>query len=137
MSTAPTSAPSELPAIRMDLPEVRAEHDALAAQLATRRSIDRVRRAAYLGFAGFIGVLLTAKLGWDRYAWRRTPAQIEYLRTHPLKGPPFFMWLAMAAAVVLLGLTIRELVAARRLMREEDALLDRFRALRRTLGFEG
>jgi hypothetical protein len=34
--------------------DLRREHDALAARLEARRSIDLVRRCAYSGFAGFV-----------------------------------------------------------------------------------
>jgi hypothetical protein len=115
---------------------LRAEHDALAKRLEIRVSVDRVRRAAYLGFAGLIGFGMTLKLAWDRYAWVRTPAEIEYLKAHPFKGPPIFMYLAMGATCVLLSMTIRALLEARRLMREEDALFARLLALRKQLGFD-
>ena len=52
------------------------------------------------------------------------------------KGPPVFLYLAAAAAVVLLRLAIRDFVRARRLMREEDARFARLRALRDALGLE-
>ncbi len=51
-------------------------------------------------------------------------------------GPPFFLYLATAAAVILLLLAIRSLRLVRRLMREEDALFARLCALRGALGLE-
>jgi hypothetical protein len=110
---------------------LRAEHDALAARLEIRHSIDHVRRGAYEGFAAVIGFGLAVKLAWDRWG---TPAP-GVVRKIPT-GPPLFFYLAVVVAVVLVVLTVRELVRARRLMREEDALFARLVALRGALGLE-
>ncbi len=114
-----------------DTAALRAEHDALAARLEIRRSIDHVRRGAYVGFAALIGAGLAVKLGWDRWG---TPAP-GVVRKVPT-GPPVFFYLAVVLAAVLVILTLREASRARRLMREEDALFSRLLALRGMLGLD-
>ncbi|WP_242356010.1 MULTISPECIES: hypothetical protein [unclassified Anaeromyxobacter] len=110
---------------------LRAEHDALAARLEIRRSIDHVRRGAYVGFAALIGIGLAVKLGWDRWG---TPAP-GVARKIPT-GPPVFFYLAVVLAAVLAALALREALRARRLMRDEDALFSRLLALRGMLGLD-
>jgi hypothetical protein len=107
---------------------MRAEHDDLAAKLATRRSVDLVRRGAYVGFAAFVGVGLSVKLAWDRWGTPRPgiPRKVFH-------GPPLFFFLAMAATIVLVVLAIRAFTRAVRLGREEDRLFARMRALRDAL----
>ena len=107
---------------------LQAEHDALAERLAVRRSIDEARKALYQVFFGLLSVGLTVKLAFDRWGPLK-PGVIR--RIH--RGPPLFLWIAAAVAIVLLLLAIRALVRSRRLMREEDALFARYRALRATL----
>ncbi len=107
---------------------LRAEHDALLSLLAVRRSIDEVRKGAYLVFAGLLGTGLSVKLAWDRWGVPR-PGVVRKLRS----GPPILLWLAAAAAVALLVLSIRSFLRARRLMREEDALHARLLLIRGTL----
>jgi hypothetical protein len=106
---------------------LRAEHDDLARKLATRRSIDHVRRGAWAAFLLVITGGLAGKLAWDRWA-----------STHPraFKGPPVLVHLALAAALVCLALAASAFVRARRLMRQEDRDFERLRALRRELGLE-
>jgi uncharacterized membrane protein len=108
-------------AARADDAKLRAEHDALAASLAARASIDHARRGAYLGFATLLVVGLSLKLGFDR--WFST-------RVARFRGPPVLFYLAATMALVLLVLTVLEVVRARRLMRAEDARFARLRALR-------
>ena len=110
---------------------LRAEHDALARQLEIRRSIDVARRGAYLIFAGLIASGASVALAWDRWG-KLKPGLVRKVA----KGPPVFLYVAMAAAVVLLILAIRAFVRARALMREEDARFARLRALRDALGLE-
>jgi hypothetical protein len=110
---------------------LRAEHDELARGLATRFSVDEARKALYLLFFGLLSVGLTAKLAWDRWGTLR-PGVVR--RVHP--GPPLFLWIATAAAVVLLLLAIRFFARSRRLMRDEDGRFARLRALRDTLGLD-
>ncbi len=110
---------------------LRAEHDALARRLEIRRSIDVARRGAYQIFAGLIAVGAAIALAWDRWGALR-PGQVR----KPVTGPPFFLYLATVVALVLLVLAIRSFVHARRMMREEDALFARLRALRGALGLD-
>jgi hypothetical protein len=117
----PSSAPDPL----------RVEHDALAARLDARRSIDEVRKGAWTIFLGAIAVGLTAKLAWDRWGVL-APGVVR--RVH--RGPPLFLWMAGAAAIVLLAVAIRCFLRARRLMREEDEAFARLRALRGRLGLD-
>jgi len=110
---------------------LRAEHDALAERVAIRRSVDRARRGFQLLFTGFLGVLLSVKLAWDR--WGVLPPGVER-RTPP--GIPLYLYLAMAVTVVLLVFAVRTFLASRRLGREEDALFAQVLALRNQLGLD-
>jgi hypothetical protein len=107
--------------------DLRAEHDALAARLAARRSVDELRKAAYAGFAGVIAGGLAAKLAFDRW-----------VSLHPTRyqGPPVFLFVALVAAVALLACTARWAAHGRRHQREEDALFARLLALRARLGLD-
>lgn len=107
---------------------LRAEHDALARRLEARASIDAARRGAYQIFAGLVAVGASVALAWDRWGQLK-PGLVR----KAVKGPPVFLYVATAVAVVLLALAIRSFLRARRLMRDEDALYARFTALRRTL----
>lgn len=109
---------------------LRAEHDALAARLEVRRSVDELRKALMVFFAGLISVGLTVRLAWDRWGPLK-PGVVR--RTH---GPPILLWLATATAIALLLLAIRFSTRARGLMREEDVLWDRFRKIRGALGID-
>ena len=121
MSTAP------LPDASPDT--LRAEHDALLARLAVRRSIDEVRKGSYLVFAGLLGAGLSVKLAWDRWGIPK-PGVVRKLRA----GPPILLWTVVAAAIALLVLAIRAFLRARRLMGEEDALHARLLGIRGALG---
>ncbi len=110
---------------------LRAEHDALGARLAARRSIDELRKALYLLFFGLISVGLTVKLAWDRWGVLK-PGVVRKVHA----GRPLFFLAATVVTVVLLANAIRGLVRARALMRDEDALFARFRALRARLGLD-
>lgn len=120
-----TATPAKDPAA------LRREHDALAARLEVRRSIDCIRRGAYLGFAALIAIGLAVKLAWDRWG-TVPPGAVRKIPT----GPPLFFFLAAALAAVLVAVTLRDLLRARRLMREEDALFARLVALRGVLGLD-
>jgi hypothetical protein len=111
-------------AAQADDAKLRAEHDALAASLAARTSIDHARRGAYLGFATLLALGLAARLAFDR--WFST-------RVTRFRGPPVFFYAAASLAVALLVLAAVEVVRARRLMRAEDARFARLRELRRRL----
>ncbi len=110
---------------------LRAEHDALAARLAARRSVDVARKALLQIFVGLVSVGLTVKLAWDRWGVLKPGVP----RVHHA-GPPLFLWIAMAFTIVLLVLAIRSFSKARRLMRKEEALFTRYRQLRETLGLD-
>lgn len=103
---------------------LREEHDALAAALAARSSIDHARRGAYLGFAALIAAGLSAKLAFDR--WFST-------RVTRFRGPPVFFYVAAVVTLVLVAAAAVEAVRSRRLMREEDARFARLQELRRRL----
>jgi hypothetical protein len=118
-STSPAAAPDDA---------LRAEHDALAQRLAVRRSIDEARKALYEVFFGLLAVGLTVKLSFDRWGPLK-PGVVRKLH----RGPPLFLWIAAVVAIVLLVLALRGLLRSRRLMREEDALFARYRAVRATL----
>ena len=107
---------------------LRAEHDDLARRLEVRRSVDVARRAIYQLFFGLLSVGLSVKLAWDRWGVLK-PGVVRKLH----KGPPLFLWVAIALALVLLVLAVRSFVTTRRLQREEDALYARYRALREAL----
>ncbi len=100
---------------------LRAEHDRLASKLASRRSIDAMRRGAYAGFALVVTGGLSVKLAHDRWG--------PY---HPLifKAPPVFFYLALAAALTCLAVACISFAQARRHMLIEDADFARLRALR-------
>ena len=104
-----------------ELAELRSEHDDLARRLATRGSIDLVRRGAYTGFVAFIASGLAAKLAYDR--WFST-------RVNRFKGPPVYFFVALSVAVILAVTASWFLLRARRTMRTEDALFARMRQLR-------
>ncbi len=110
---------------------LRAEHDDLARRLEVRASIDELRNALIRLFFGLIASGLTIKLGWDRWGVLK-PGVVRKLH----HGPPLFLWIATAAALILLLLSIRALVRARRLARDEDRLFARFRQLRDELGID-
>src|SRR5689334_15443591 len=110
---------------------LRAEHDALAARLETRTSIDLLRRALYTLFVGLIGAGASVKLAWDRWGPLKPGVVRKVVGTRPL-----FLYVATTITVVLLLAAIGWLLRARRLAREEDALFARFRALRATLGLD-
>ncbi len=106
---------------------LRAEHDGLSLKLASRRSIDAMRRGAYAAFALVITSGLSAKLAYDRWG--------PY---HPraFKSPPVFFYLALAAALTCLAVAGLSFAKARRQMRVEDADFARLRALREQLGLD-
>ncbi len=107
--------------------DLRAEHDALAARLESRRSVDLVRRGAYGGFLALIGTGLAIKLAYDRWL---------SVRATRFKGPPVFFYAAALVAALLVAFTAWNLVRAVRLMRQEDADFARLRELRSQLGLD-
>jgi hypothetical protein len=131
----PDASPASLSAPPMraesDARSQRAEHDELARRLEIRTSVDEARKGLLRLFAGLIAVGLSVKLGWDRWG---TLAPGAVRKVH--EGPPLFLWIACSAAVALLALAVRALLAARRLSRDEDRLYDRFRRLRAEMGLD-
>jgi len=127
--------PAPVPGPSADPGSLRAEHDALAARLAARASIDLVKRAAILGFVAFIALGLSAKLAFDRWApeaWWPVGAP----RPEQVPGAPLFFLLAAIATGALVAFSVRNVIRARRLMREEEALFARLLALRAALGLD-
>jgi hypothetical protein len=110
---------------------LRAEHDDLARRLEVRHSVDELRKGLVRLFVGLLAVGVATKLGWDRWGVLR-PGIVR--KVH--HGPPIFLWIATAVALVLLGLAVRALVRARRLSRDEDRLYSRFVRLRADLGLD-
>lgn len=106
---------------------LRREHDEIAERIAARRSIDLIRKGAYTGFAALIASGLAIKLGYDRWFSARVTR---------FRGPPVYFIVAAACALVLATLAIVFVVRARRIMRAEDALFARLRALRDRLGLD-
>jgi len=108
--------------------ELRAEHDAVAERLASRRSIDHVRRGAYAAFLSLLTAGLAGKLAYDRWF---------SVRVTRFQGSPAYFFLAAAAAAALLvAFTAWSLGRAARLMRTEDADFARLRELRARLGLD-
>jgi hypothetical protein len=106
---------------------LRAEHDALAARLAVRGSVDLVQRGGVLTFFTVLAFGMSCKLAWDRWGW------LPVGRPPPPPGIPLWFLLALLVTLVLLGLALRAFRQAGALRREEDALFDRMRGLRRRL----
>jgi hypothetical protein len=106
---------------------LRAEHDALAEKLHTRRSIDEIRTAAYAGFATALSMGLTLKFAWDRWGWSKLP------KPPPRGRFPTLVTLAFVLFCVLLAVTVRAVRRARAHQAEEGALIRRFEELRRAL----
>jgi hypothetical protein len=108
---------------------LRTEHDELATRVATRRSIDDVRRGAYASFGVVVAFGLSVKFAWDRWGWGPRPAR-----------PPGRYPLLLLAAVVLvlvLGLVaVRAFRRARRAMKVEDRDFARLQEIRRRLGMD-
>lgn len=107
---------------------LRAEHDALSARLAVRRSIDSVRVGAYASFLLLVTGGLALKFAWDRWGWgpKLTP---------PSRAPVLFL-LALGLAVACLFVVVTAFRKARRLGVEEDRDFARLQELRKELGIE-
>jgi len=108
-------------------PELRAEHDRLAARLAVRRSIDHARRAAYGAFFSLVLSGLALKLAWDRWF---------SIRVTRFRGPPIYLFVTAAVALCVLGYTVLSYLRFRRLAQGEDAEFARMKALRARLGLD-
>jgi hypothetical protein len=108
---------------------LRAEHDELAARVATRRSIDDVRRGAYASFGVFVTVGLSIKFAWDRWGWGPKSAR-------PMGRYPLLFLGAVALATVLLYVATSAFARARRIMKVEDRDFARLQEIRRRLGMD-
>jgi hypothetical protein len=106
---------------------LREEHDRIAEEIGTRRSVDHVQNGGVLAFFSFIGVGLTAKLAWDRWGW------LPVNKPTPPPGLPMWFLLALLGAALLLGFTVRELLRARVLRAVEEEKFHRLLALRKEL----
>ena len=106
---------------------LRAEHDRIAEEIGTRRSVDHVQNGGVLAFFAFISAGLTAKLAWDRWGW------LPVNKPPPPPGVPMWFLGALVVAVVLVGFTVRELLRARTLRAVEAEKFQRLLALRREL----
>jgi hypothetical protein len=106
---------------------LRAEHDDLAGKVATRRSIDDVRKGAYAAFGLVISAGLTVKFAWDRWGWGTRPVR------PPGRYPLLFLG-ALGLAVFLAVFAVSAFLRARRAMRVEDADFARLREIRAVLG---
>jgi len=109
---------------------LRAEHDRIAEEIGTRRSVDHVQNGGVLGFFSFIAVGLTVKLAWDRWGW--LPAR----KPEPPPGVPMWFLVALLVAAVLVGFTVREFLRARSLGAVEAEKFHRMLALRKELGLD-
>ncbi|MGB8931100.1 MAG: hypothetical protein WCC48_07620 [Anaeromyxobacteraceae bacterium] len=110
-----------------DVGTLRAEHDALAEQLRTLRSVDELRTAAYTGFATALSFGLTLKFAWDRWGWSKLP------KPPPRGRYPVLVILGAVLFTALLWGTVRAVRRARAHRATEDLLIARFEELRRTL----
>jgi hypothetical protein len=106
---------------------LRAEHDRIAEEIGTRRSVDHVQTGGVLAFFSLIASGLTAKLAWDRWGW------LPVDKPKPPPGVPAWFLMALAMAAVLIGFTVREFIRARALRAVEEEKFQRLLALRREL----
>ena len=108
---------------------LRAEHDVLAGRVATRRSIDDVRRGAYATFGLVMSAGLTLKFAWDRWGWGPPPVR------PPGRFPLLFLG-ALAISVFLASIAAIAFRRARRAMQVEDRDFARLREIRARLGID-
>jgi len=106
---------------------LREEHDRIAEEIGTRRSVDHVQTGGVLAFFSVIGVGLTVKLGWDRWGW------LPVNKPPPQPGVPMWFLLALLVALGLVGFTVRELRRASALRAVEAEKFRRLLALRKEL----
>jgi hypothetical protein len=110
---------------------LRAEHDALARQLASRASVDALRRALGLGSLGFLSGGVCWAILWDRYGAQPSAFAVEH-------GALFHAGYVAAAVVALTLFALTGVILARwrRLARREDAQFARLLELRRAVGID-
>jgi hypothetical protein len=108
---------------------LRAEHDELATRVATRHSIDDVRRGAYASFGLVMAAGLSVKFAWDR--WSGAPRAAR-----PLGRYPLLFLAAVALSLVLLSVAVAAFRRARRDMKVEDRDFARLQEIRKRLGMD-
>ena len=118
------TVPAPTPEGRKELLE---EHDRLAEKVATRASIEHVRRSAYGSFFSVVVGGLAIKFAWDRWGWgpHRAPIRTRF---------PLLFFLSLALAVASAWFATGEFLRARRIMKTEDEDFTRLRELRERLG---
>jgi hypothetical protein len=113
-----------------DAAVLRAEHDRLAAQVATRYSVDRVKEGGVLTFFTVISFGMSAKLAWDRWGWLPPRPQ------RPPDETPLWFLLACLVTLALVLYAVRAFRRAAALRVHEDAAFAKLLALRKTLGLD-
>jgi hypothetical protein len=108
---------------------LRAEHDELADRVATRRSIDDVRKGAYASFALIMAAGLSVKFAWDRWGW-------GVRSTKPLGRFPLLFLGAVGLSLLLAFVAVAAFRRSRRVMKGEDRDFGRLREIRRQLGMD-
>ncbi len=123
---APSPPGSSTPSER---PDLREEHDRLALRVATRASIDEVRKGAYASFLAVVIGGLTVKFAWDRWGWgpHRAPVQMRF---------PLLFSGALVVALACCAVAAVCFARARRAMRVEDRDFARLQQVRAQLGIE-
>jgi len=109
---------------------LRAEHDALAAGLGTRFSVDEVQRGGIFTFFTVLAAGMSAKLAWDRWGW------LPRNKPPPPPGLPMFFCLALLVTLALLVVAVRAFQRAGTLRQDEDARFQRLLTLRVRLGLD-
>ncbi len=108
---------------------LRAEHEVLAGRVATRSSIDDVRKGAYASFGLVMSAGLAVKFAWDRWGWGPPPAR------PPGRYPLFFLG-ALLLSAFLAAFAVAAFRRARRAMEVEDRDFARLREIRGRLGID-
>jgi apolipoprotein N-acyltransferase len=108
---------------------LRVEHDELAGRVATRHSIDDVRRGAYASFALIMTAGLSVKFAWDRWGW-------GLRSTKPMGRYPLLFLGALGLSLLLAFLAVAAFRRARRAMKDEDRDFGRLREVRQRLGMD-
>jgi hypothetical protein len=108
---------------------LRAEHDDLAGRVATRHSIDDVRKGAYAAFGLLMSGGLAVKFAWDRWGWGPRPVR-------PPGRYPLLFLAALGLSIFLAVFAAGAFLRARRAMRVEDLDFARLREIRARLGID-
>ncbi len=106
---------------------LRAEHDALAAQLATRASVDRMQTGGALTFFTVLAFGMSCKLAWDRWGW------LPVNKPKPEGEYPLWFLLGALLTAVLVWYTVRAFRQAAALRAVEAEGFRRLQALRSRL----